>query len=112
MIEPFTKENAAEKGRKGGLTTHKRWLEKKQAMSTLLAGIPLETQLAARQNKVAEQVDISDRLINSCKDPEMFVKLVNAKATLWNLVFPKAGVNRPSKSKRSSSMPVEPVNPV
>lgn len=94
---PFTKETAADYGRKGGINTAKRMAERKQRLLALLAAEPpqrVEAQLEARKSRAAKDIDRIDKMIDSCNEAELLVKLIESKSKLWKLLFPQPKAQR------------------
>lgn len=104
-----------------------RWLELKQKASERKL-LKLEAELASpikpveapsiepamvtTQSRINETLAQIDELDRALKEPDLTprqrVELINAKATLWALVHPKAGTAKPSKRRGSAAytMPI------
>jgi hypothetical protein len=99
----FTKQNASEFGRKGGMAEKSR--------RTALAAIPIESDDNRRKQRVLRQIDRLDVMIESTRDPELFLRLASSKERLWNLVYPKPGSLRPKQSRQDRA-PIAPIQPL
>ncbi|HSS99164.1 MAG TPA: hypothetical protein VLK33_19150 [Terriglobales bacterium] len=113
-LVPFTKENAGEMARRATqarLARIAREKEEEELERARWVRAPRDTTEDAKKIRVQRQIEACDTMIEACKDPEMFVKLITAKARLWELLYPKPGSLRP-KSSRSERAPVAPVQPL
>lgn len=57
---------------------------------------PVDADEDARKKRVMKQIARCDSLLLTC-DAKDFPSLTAAKERLWNLIFPKAGVRKPSR---------------
>jgi hypothetical protein len=94
----FTAENAAEFARRSAAARAAN-VQRLAAMAAVAAALPANADEAAREQRLLKQMDQVDGMLDRCREPAEFVQLTNAKARLWNLLFPTAGVSRP-KSRR------------
>ena len=68
---------------------------------------PRDATHEATKARVQRQIEKCDELLETCKEPELFVKLTQAKERLWNLIYPKAGSIRPGKPKDRMPAPLQ-----
>lgn len=109
-VPTFNKENAAFYGKLGGLKSGEARRAVKETIKEILREpIPEgpDLKLEARKAKIAVDIDKCDALIAACSEPDIYVKLVAAKATLWKLLFPQPKASR----QRSNFTPAEPDHP-
>jgi len=105
----FTRENAAEMQRRSTVIK----LANNIAIPPAAKLPAHETELAEveRKKTLAQQIDLLDEDIAKAKNPMLRLKLIDAKAKLWALLYPKPGVLRPGK--RTGSAPViAPIEPL
>lgn len=105
----FTRENAAEMARRATASRIANREREKQLARQALVMEQADAGDEARKKRVMRQIARCDELLEDTDDPETFVKLTSAKERLWNLVFPKAGVNRPRQSSRRNGATPQPV---
>lgn len=108
MVRLFTAENAAEMGRRGQAALKERRRADAEALARMqakLAAIPVSADETKRAERIQRQIDKCDEMLDSCDEPETFVKLTAAKERLWNLLFPKAGVLKPKAQSSRRTMP-------
>ena len=85
----FTRENAAEMGRRSAIS--RKNIARERALH------PVENPLAAlneHQKRLCEQIDILDSDISRTRKPEVRCKLIAAKAKLWRLLYPETGTRQ------------------
>ena len=115
----FTKENAAEMGRRSAerrAELIKRGLNEEKREKSLLAqqviNPPSQQSLnedERRQARVKKQIDVLDDILEAAlikRDWEQLESTTRLKARLWPLAQPTAGVLRPKQGKQSRSTPV------
>ena len=112
----FTPANASEMGRRGALAriaNEKARAAKAEADAKALRDIPASADEQARLKVVLRQLQIVDNEIEEVADSELRCKLIAAKARLWSLAFPTAGVIRPrsQSARRSTSSLPDPEKP-
>jgi len=114
----ITRENAAEFGRKSAIA-RKLAKERAEREKQGLPAIPVAAEDQRTRERVKRQIERCDAMLEKCKSPRVFVQLTAAKEKLWNLIYPKAGSIRPSKSRdRAPSftpiapLPIEPASPL
>lgn len=111
MPTPFTRENAGEMARRATRSRLERIArEEEEEREARLrdARLPRDASEDAKKLRVQRQIETCDNMLEDCDDPVMFVKLVAAKARLWELLYPKPGSLRP-KAGRVERAPVQPI---
>ena len=93
---PFTKENAAEMGRRGQIALKRIRAAKKAQLDAFLKEAPVETDERIMRGRVQRQIDRIDRYLVTCK-PSDIPKFVAAKARLWEMLYPGAKSGKPRK---------------
>lgn len=63
----------------------------------------LQSNEETRRKRIENQIDMALCELEEESDIELKLKIRKSLGELWNLVYAKAGVNRPSKSKRALS---------
>jgi hypothetical protein len=119
---PFTAENAALNGRKGGLISAQARANKRaQAVADANSLRELLRLQAGKQpdddrrlNRVKAQADLIADKIDDClvsDDDDRLTVLTQALARLWPLVTPTAGSLRPGRQQRQQTRPsAEPIS--
>ena len=102
----ITRENAAEMARLSHSPNSARHNERKPLMKPAPANDSAET---VRRLRLAEQIDLIDQDIQNTRNPELRIKLISAKARLWELLYPKPGSLRPGKVRTETRARVEPI---
>jgi hypothetical protein len=113
LAPPFTPEAARLNGIKSGEARRRRRDEldalRKAEAEARAKQSPVQDMVEARQRRVLTQIDSTLDRLNDCDDDVLRVKLVAALDTLWNLVWPRAGVSKPQRSGQRRTAPsVEP----
>lgn len=67
--------------------------------------VPQMLDEQARNARVMKQLDKVDEFLEQCRDGDKFARLTAAKERLWNLLYPKAGVMRPSRRPARAAPP-------
>jgi len=101
LAPPFTPEAAKLAGIKSGETRRR----KRDEAKSIANSTPVQGQDEPRKRRVLKQIDITLDRLCSCNDDMLRVKLTGCLDTLWNLVWPKAGVLRPRSPKQPRSVP-------
>lgn len=109
----FTRENAAEMGRRSAITRRNASAERKEYV------VP-ETPRAEdeRKRRMGVQIDLLDADIAKTKNPVIRCRLIAAKAKLWELLYPRPGVLKPARSRDRAPvhaiapLPIEPASPL
>jgi hypothetical protein len=108
----ITRENAnimREKGYESKLAKRNAEIaDLKRRLESALTPPPEDDQ--RRKERLLGQVMKCDALMEECDSPKEFAQLVNAKARLWELLYPKPGSLRP-KQGRIERAPVVPLSP-
>lgn len=103
----FTRENAAEMARRATRSRLARIArEREAAAAATRAAAPITDD--ARRKETCRQLDRVDDLIDEAlekEDLKTLPPLVGAKVLLWKLVFPTAGVLKPSRRTGSGYAP-------
>lgn len=115
----FTKETAASAARnatKSRVARKQREKIEREAekvrANAFTALIPRDATFDARQMRIARQIDQLDEMIAGCKNPDLMLKFISAKARLHELIYPKPGSYRPGKRRPEERAPVSPVQPI
>ena len=95
----ITRENAAEMQRRAQVAIAVR-KERARLDREKLAAMPAIADELARNKRVFAQIDRVDSMLEDCRAPDLFSKLVGAKERLWGLVIPRAGSFRPRPTSR------------
>ena len=120
---PFTAQNAAEKGRLGGIRSAQAKAARRAqaaadatALKNLLSVQPaLPDDEQRRLNRVKIQADMLADKIDSCladDDDDRLDVLTRSLARLWPLVTPTAGTLKPRQDKPTRRQQTEPIQPV
>lgn len=110
----FTKENAGVMAKRATRSRMERIQREKEQLLLLRernASTPLNASEDEKKARVQRQIEQCDTMLAECADPETFVRLVAAKARLWELLYPKPGSLRPKQS-RSDRAPIAPIQPL
>lgn len=98
----FTSANAREMSRRGNLA---RWSRPRVPSNSPDFPPRVADESQEKRERISKQIDRCDVMLQSCKDPDVFVKLVQAKARLWELLYPKPGSLRPRSGRGRMSQP-------
>jgi len=105
----FTRTNAAEMARRSQLArAAKAAAIENPAIPNATAELTAEVR---RKQTLAQQIDKLDALIARAKSSDKVLRLIGAKAKLWELLYPKPGSLRP-KAVRDNRAPVSPIAPL
>jgi hypothetical protein len=102
----ITRENAAEMARRS-----QEARKANRAAMPPAANIPASDTFSAeieRKRTLARQIDLLDADIAKAKAPALRIKLIGAKAKLWELLYPKPGSLRP-KAGRTTAPALHPI---
>jgi len=93
----FTPENAAQMAARA----HEARREAAQHRHQILSSLPANADERRRYERILQQIDLVDERIAACYDDEILPKLVNAKDTLYHMLFPRRGSLKPRMEKRN-----------
>ena len=105
----FTRENAAEMARRSHSPNSARHLQPETV--ALAVATAAKTADEQRRDTLAKQIDLLDRLIAKANGGERVLRLINAKAKLWELLYPKPGSLKPGKQRAAERAPISPLIP-
>lgn len=97
-MHQFTKANAAENGRKGGLLRWKLYREQQEAEKKA-ASLPPQA-VSERDNRVQKQIEKIDEMLLSSKSVDEIAKLTKAKERLWRLLWPSGKSSKGGNGSR------------
>lgn len=85
--------------------------EKTRILRELVMAEPkgLDATLEQKQKRVERQIALIDRRFEDCSIDDM-PKLAQAKARLWELLYPKPGSLKPRHSKRGDTGDAQPLS--
>lgn len=109
---PFTRENANKMREKGYATiVQRKNAEIDELKRKLNAALTVaEDDEARRKGLLREQMGKCDEMMSRAKDPKTFKQWVEAKARLWELLYPKPGSLRPKQGRdRAQLAPIQPI---
>ncbi len=109
MMKPFTRENAGEMARRATESRKRRLREQAEAIAAIDANATDDARTRRTKKQLALLDDMIDAALSKGK-ADLFMRLAATKERLWNLVSPKAGVLKPSRTRGSERRgPVAPV---
>lgn len=105
----FTRENAAAMAKLSHSPQSARHLQPEAIALTVASAEKSADE--RRRATLAKQIDLLDSMIARTNGGDRVLRLIAAKAKLWELLYPKPGSLRPKQSRQDRA-PIAPIEPL